>query len=264
MCIAAVIIGAGALGAAGSVYAASKQASGQKQAAQTQQDMFNRIDSENQGYMKTGNDANDNLSKLMGLTKGDPASGGANGSLAEKFNPTQEQLDNYPGYQYALKQGSAAVRNADTPGQGALGSSTVKDLMNFNQGMASQNDGTNFNQVQTQQNNIFNRLNSIVGIGQSAASRTANSGTQLGTGIAQAQAGAAASQAGGIVGATNAISGGASSLAGLMYANAGGGNQVSPPGTYNPSSPGYVAPGSPNFNGPIDQTAGAIGSISGG
>ena len=65
------------------------------------------------------------------------------------------------------------------------------------------------------------------------------------------------------MGATNAISGGASSLAGLMYANSRCGNQVSPPGTYNPSSPGYVAPGSPNFNGPIDQTAGAIGSING-
>ena len=263
MCIAAAIIGAGALGAVGSVIAGGEQASGQRQAANTQKDMFNRIDSENQGYMKSGNDANDNLSKLMGLTPGDPASGGPNGYLAQKFDPTQEQLDKYPGYQYALKQGSAAVRNADTPGEGALGSSTVKDLMNFNQGMASQNYGTYFNQFQTQQNNIFNRLNSIVGIGQSAASRTANSGTQLGQGIAQAQAGAAGSQAGGIVGATNALSGGASNLAGMMYANAGGSNPQGYMGDiHNPD--GSTTVNGYNEQAPIIQTDAAIGSISGG
>jgi hypothetical protein len=142
-----------------------------------------------------------------------------NGYLNSTFNPTQDQLDNYPGYQFALKTGGQAVRNADTPGIGALSGAALKDLTNFNVGTANQYYGQYFNQDQTQKNSIYNRLSQIAGLGQSAAAGVGNSGTQLGTGIAGAQAAAGGSLAAGTMGVGNSLSGGANSLAGMMYLN---------------------------------------------
>ena len=157
---------------------------------------------------------------------GQPSAPGANGigfgSLIKPFSPTQEQLNNYPGYQFALQQGGAAVRNADTPGSGALSGAALKDLTNFNVGTANQYYGQYFNQYQEQQNNIFNRLSGIAGLGQNAASNTGNAGSQLGTGIAQAQAAAGGSQAGGIVGETNSLGGALTTAALLKYGGASG------------------------------------------
>lgn len=254
--IAAAIIGGAAISAIGANSAADTQAAGQQQAAATQKGMFDTINAQEQPFIKAGYGATSNLTDLMGLT-GTPGATGStglpNGYLTSMFNPTQEQLNNYPGYQFALKTGGQAVRNADTPGVGALSGAALKDLMSFNVGTANSYYGKYFDQYQTQQNNIFNRLSSIAGLGQSAASQVGNSGTQLGTGIAQAQAGAAASQAGGIVGATNALAGGANNLAGLMYLN-GGGSSISPStmaGANNSSDPigflnssqGWTTPG---------------------
>ena len=129
------------------------------------------------------------------------------GSLTRQFTP-QDFLNNLdPGYGFALQTGGQAVRNADTPGVGALSGPALKDLMNFNVGTANQYYQNAFNRYTTQQNNIFARLSAIAGLGQNAASNTGAAGTQLGTGIAQAQAAAGGSLAGGIVGATNALGG---------------------------------------------------------
>jgi len=223
MCVAAGMVGAAAIGAIGSTMAADKQASAQKDAQQQQLDMFNTIQKNSQPFMTAGYGATSSLSQLLGLSgaKGSmvPGTGLQNGYLTQQFNPTQAQLNAYPGYQFALQTGGQAIRNADTPGIGALSGAALKDLTNFNVGAASQNYGNYFNQFQTQQSNIFNRLSSIAGLGQSAAAGVGNSGTQLGIGAAQAGAAAGASQAGGIVGASNALGGAASGLGGLAYLN---------------------------------------------
>jgi len=127
------------------------------------------------------------------------------GYLTQTFNPTQQQLENYPGYQFQLSQGDLALNSANSAGGSALSGAAMKNLMSFNQGLAASNYSNYFNQFQTQQNNIFDRLNSIATRGQNAAGNLGTAGTQLGTGIAQAQAGAAGSIAGGIAGASNNI-----------------------------------------------------------
>lgn len=239
---------AAAVGAVGAGLAANTQASGQRQAANTQAGMFNTIVGQEQPFVQAGQGASKTLSELLGTAgptgKGGTATGTGlpGGYLTQQFAPTQAQLNAYPGYQFALQTGGQAVRNADTPGVGALSGPALKDLMSFNVGTANQYYGQYFNQFQQQQNNIFNRLSSIAGIGQAAAGNEAASGTQLGTGIAQAQAGAAASQAGGIVGASNSASGGI----GLSYLLANGGNgqvyDLNNPGGYTQS--GYQVPDS--------------------
>jgi len=137
---------------------------------------------------------------------GTPPTGGIpTGYLSQIFNPTQADLENYPGYQFQLNQGNLALNSANSAGGSALSGAAMKNLMSFNQGLAASNYQNYFNQFQTQQNNIFNRLNTIATMGQNAAGNLGTAGTQLGTGIAQAQAGAAGSIAGGIAGASNNI-----------------------------------------------------------
>jgi len=212
--VAGALIGSSLIGASASKSAADTQASAQTQAANTQQGMFNTINAQEQPFMQAGYGATTKLNDLLG-TSGNTGSDGY-GSLTQPFNPSMDQLENYPGYQFALKTGGQAVRNASTPGSGALSGAALKDLMGFNTGMASQNYQNYFNNTQTQQQNIFSRLSNIANLGQNAASNTGQTGAQLGTGIAQAQAAAGKTQGQGTLNAAGAITGNAIPLAYLM------------------------------------------------
>lgn len=214
--IAVAIGGSAIVGAVGSNLAAGKQASGQEQAANTQQNMFNTIAGYETPFRNAGVNATNALSTDLGLT-GKGAAG--YGSLTAPFTAQDYLANQDPGYQFQLQTGGQAVRNADTPGLGALSGASLKDLMGFNQSMAATGYQNAFNRYQTQTSNVFGRLSGLAGLGQNAASNTGTAGTQLGTGIAQAQAAAAGSQAGGIVGATNALGGAGSSLAYLLNNN---------------------------------------------
>jgi hypothetical protein len=222
------IAGSALIGALGSNAAADTQASGQKAAAATQQHMFDTITQQEQPFIKPGYGAETTLSELLGLNAptgaGDTATGTnlLGGYLTQTFNPTQQQLEQYPGYQFQRDQGNLALQSAASAGGSALSGPALKSLMSFNQGLAASNYSNYFNQFQQQQNNIFNRLSQIATIGQNAAGNLGSSGTQLGTGIAQAQAAAAGSQAAGIIGATNSI-GNSVQLAALMNNGYGGG-----------------------------------------
>ncbi len=216
--IAAAIGGGALIGALGANSAANTQANAQMQAAGIQQGMFNTINQQEQPFMQAGYNATTALNQLLGTASGAPQgmNGLPNGYLTQTFDPTQQQMDQYPGYQFALQTGGQAVRNADTPGVGALSGPALKDLMNFNVGTANQYYNQYYNQFQQQQNNIFSRLSGIAGLGQNAASNVGTSGTNLGTGIAQAVAGAGASQAAGTLGATQSIANSAIPLGYLM------------------------------------------------
>lgn len=236
---AAAVIGGAAIGAIGSNVAAGTQASGQKAAAATQQQMFNTINQQEQPFIQGGYGANTQLQQLMGI--GGDSTAANYGSFNKPFT-SQDYLNNQdPGYQFQLQTGGQALRNADTPGVGSLSGAALKDLMSFNQNMASTGYQNAFNRFQTQQNNVFGRLSGIAGLGQNAATNVGTAGTSLGTGIGQAQAAAAGSQAAGIVGATNSLGGAASSLPYLLGngsssipdLNAGGGSSFAGAGNVN-------------------------------
>lgn len=229
------IVAGAAIGAIGSTMAAGTQADAQKQASQTQLGMFNTINSQEQPFMQAGYGATSKLGDLLGTSGNTGASG--YGSLTQNFTP-QDYLNNQdPGYQFQLQTGGQALRNADTPGVGSLSGAALKDLMSFNQGMASTGYQNAFNRFTTQQNNVFSRLSGIAGLGQNAASNTGTAGTSLGTGMAQAQAAAGGSQAAGIVGASNALGGGSTALGYLMN-NGGGSNPNNNASNWDTESPG--------------------------
>ena len=236
--VAGAVIGGAAIGAYGSNSAANTQAAGQTQAANTQAGMFGSIQKLNQPYVSGGYGA---LSQLLygsgdtytgpgGKTISPTAGGNLNGvganQFTSQFTPADLTANLSPGYAFQLQQGGQAVRNADTPTQGALSGGSLKDLMSFNQGLASTSYQQAYNNWNNTNNTIFGRLSAIAGLGQNAASGVGNAGTTLGTGVAQAQAGAAASQAGGIVGATNAIGNSTTPLAYLLSGQNGQNNDA--------------------------------------
>jgi hypothetical protein len=131
------------------------------------------------------------------------------GSFTEPFDVPHFLQYQDPAYYFRLRQGEQGLRNAASAGSGALSGAALKDLLSFNQDMASQEYGNAFNRYQVQQGNIFSRLSDIARLGQSAAAGVGSAGTQL-----AGQAGQAAWQGGsaagaGIVGAGNALGQGA-------------------------------------------------------
>jgi len=227
MCIAAAIVGGSVIGAGGSILAGNKQAGAQRQAARTQQGMFETITGQERPFVEGGYDSLTTLRQLLGLDAGSGEGGTAGntgleaGSLLKPFNPSMTDLEQYPGYQFAKQQGETALRNSLTPTVGALSGPALKSLINFNQGLATQTYNNAFSNYQTQQNNMFGRLNQLLTLGQNAAGNLGTAGTNLGTGVAQAQAGAGASTAAGLAGAAGGLGNSLSSI-GLM-------NWIKPP-----------------------------------
>lgn len=211
--------------------------------------MFNTIEGNEQPYMTSGNNAETTLNQLLGTSAATGKGGTATGTnlqggyLTSTFNPTMASLENTPGYQFALSQGDQAVQNSAASTTGAVSGAALKGLSSFNQGLASTQYQNSFNNFQTQQNNIFNRLSSIASLGQNAAGNVGNNGAQLGTGVAQAQAAAGAASAAGITGATGNVASGGNTLAALMYLNGNGGSNTAADGATGVSGVNYDGSG---------------------
>jgi hypothetical protein len=160
--------------------------------------------------MQGGYGAEGMLQRLEGLAPG----GGDNGTLNRPF--TADMMKQYsPAYQFQLQQGRQGVLNGDASGVGALSGAASKDLMGYNQNLAGTAFNNAFNQYQSQNQNIYNRLFGLSQLGQSAAANTGAAGSSLiGQGVMPALANVGASQAAGQVGSANAWS---SALQGSSY-----------------------------------------------
>lgn len=155
-----------------------------------------------------------------------PASPGATpngfGSLVQPFTAANwKQLS--PSYGFQLQQGQQGTLNTDAANSGALSGAAQKDLMSFNQGLASNSFNNAFNMYQTQQGNIYQRLAGLTQLGQAAAANTGQQGTALTGQIGQAITNAGTAQAAGQVGVANAYSGALNSASYLPWLYGGGG-----------------------------------------
>jgi hypothetical protein len=146
-----------------------------------------------------------------GGTAGTPAApagtagtAGGFGSLLKPF--TIEDFHNLsPAYQFQLQQGQQGILNRDAGSFGALSGAAQKDLMGFNQGMAQDAFNNAFNQYNTQQGNIYQRLGSVAQLGQSAASNQATGASSFANGIGQSMTNTGTAIGSGIAGAGSAI-----------------------------------------------------------
>lgn len=249
---AGAIAGAGAIGGSlisGSAAksAANTQATAAGNAQQISENEFNTITGQEQPFMTAGTQALSTLDQGLGVGAPNSTAGGMGyGSLTAPFTAQNfQQLS--PAYQFQQQQGMQGVLNGDASGQGALSGATSKDLIGYNQNLANTSFNNAFNQYQTQNQNVYNRLSGIASLGQSAASNTGNQGTALAGQAAQSATNVGTAQAAGTIGQANAASSGLSSLSALPWLmNSSGGSGGLMPG-YGTGSSGttplsYVTP----------------------
>ena len=193
------MVGAAAVGAAGSAYASKKagkaaktQAASADRASQIQQENFEQTRKDLMPYKQAGDTS---LSQLMGQMTPDGY-----------FNQTYTGQDIYsdPSYQFRLQQGQDAIQSSAAAKGGLLTGATLKALQNYGQESASQEYSNAYNRFNADQTNRYNRLSNLVGIGQNAAAQVGNAGAQTAQAVANnTMAGANSIAAGQVASANN-------------------------------------------------------------
>jgi hypothetical protein len=240
-------------------------AQNQNKALGIESGMFNTEQQNEQPFLSAGQGAITSLSQLL-----------QNGSLTPgTFKPpTAADAAANPGYQFALQQGEQAMQNSAAARGGLLTGGTAEALNNYAQGAATQNYQQVYNNaVQNYelglqgQNQQYNQLAGVAGLGLNSAGQIGSVGTSLsgqqantlgqgGAEQAQLIQNAGQAQAAGIVGNANALTSMFNNLGntaqGLTLASllnpSQGASGYSPPGamsTTNPQSPtfGYARGG---------------------
>ena len=233
--------------AGGAQTAALWQAIAAGQAQNNYAQMYGQAKEALNPYVQAGQTSMQNLNTyLTGTGASDAKVGGGGANLLSTFQPTQEQLESTPGYQWAKQQALGAMTNsAAAKGLGTSGN-LVQGIGETATGLASQ---TYQQQLQNYMNQNLQAYNMLMGpsqIGATAAGNLSQAALQTGqlTGNAMMGAGTALGQ--GVMGAANAqaqgtnalyggISSGISSAASLpfmaqMYGQNMGGGNVSPAG----------------------------------
>lgn len=241
--IAAVgAIAGGIIGSQGAQSAADTQAAAAARAQEISQNEFSTITAQESPFMRAGYDTLGQLNYLLGNGKpgtnnvgGSPVASsspaGTYGSLLKPFDMNDfQQLS--PAYNFQKQQGTQGVLNAEAAGSGALSGSAYKDLLDYNQNLANTSFNNAFNQYQTQQGNIYQRLAGITQLGQAAAANTGQQGTALAGQAAQSATNVGSALAAGQVGAANAWSGAIGSAAPWLSSYAGGGMTPYASGSY--------------------------------
>ena len=144
-------------------------------------------------YMNLGNQGVSSLSSMLP-------------DLTHQFNAQDLQSNLAPNYQFMLNQGLGATQMAANVGGG--GSTPTTAATQFAENYAGNAYQNAFNNYQTQNTNIYNRLAGIAGIGQTAVTGLSNLATGTATQQANLGVGGAQAQAAGQVGTANALSSG--------------------------------------------------------
>jgi hypothetical protein len=219
---------------------ASKAADVQAQATQAAQNaqerMFERQVELQEPFRQAGVNA---LNKLIPL------------SDYTKFGMEQYQAD--PGYGFRLSEGMKALDRTAAARGGLLSGATLKGAQRYGQDLASQEYQNAFNRYQTERAAQLNPLQSLAGVGQTAAGTLTNAYGNFGAQTGQNLQDIASARASGYLGQSNALSS-ALGQGGQMYqygqrTNAlsdmygRGGSNVAPVYAATPSYTSSVLPG---------------------
>lgn len=213
--------------------AANLQYQGTQEAARQQREMFDILNKQQEPYRTAGYGGLSKINQMLPyFTQQEKA--------YRPFTAQDLKTNLAPNYEFMKQQGLGAT--AQSVNVASPGSNVDIAKTKFAEDYASnayQNALTNymsqqaqgFSQGQTQQSNIFNRLASIAGIGQTAQSSAQNLGQQTSTNLANLATGGANALAGGQIGAANAYAGGMQNIgnAGMLYSmlSPSGGSNVS-------------------------------------
>jgi len=229
--VAAAIAGSAVVGYVGAQQAASQQANAANNATNAQLQMFHEQQATQKPWLQAGQTA------LNQLTTGTQPGGEFNRPF------TAADLNTYlaPNYQWQLSQGQGALQNQMNAAGGLVSGNAFKGMQDYTQNFASNAYQNAFNNYQTQQSNIYNRLANIAGLGSGAAQSMGSTTAGMSPGIASSMMGYGNAQAAGTMGGANAIGSGLTNYA--MW------NAMSQPQTYSSSAPyNWVTPGSEQAN----------------
>lgn len=254
-------VGGSVVGAVGASKAAGAQADAAKSTAQLQHEdqqaslaeqkrQFDLQQSNMAPWLKAGTQGINTLSGLLSK----PGEGLLTPWTDTFQAPTADQARQTPGYQFALQQGQNTIQNSAAAQGGLLSTGTMKTLDQFSQGLADTTYSDTYNRAldeyqqrynifQGNQTNEFNRLASISGAGQQAATTLGQFGQQAAQNVTNINATAGAQQgnslmaagsarASGYAGIANAVNGGISNISQylllqqLLHPPASGGSDV--------------------------------------
>jgi hypothetical protein len=136
---------------------------------------------------------------------GTPASFNPNAPLAKSFSLSDFNAS--PAYQFNLQEGQKAIDKAANARGNYYAPQTLQDISKFSQGVASGEFQNAFSNYNTNQNNLFNRLNTLSASGQNAAANLGGISTQVGGQVGSNMIGAGNALAAGQVGQANAYAG---------------------------------------------------------
>ncbi len=192
----AAILGAGALGAGASIFgstmAAGAQTAAANKAISAQQSMFNTAKGLAMPFIQGGQDAWKILAPMLGIG-GTPADakniyGGAvqpgYGTLTSPFQPTQQFLEQTPGYQFIKQQGLESTQNSfAAKGLGSSGAA-MKGAADYVTGIAGNTWQQQFEDYQKQIQSIYGMLYGPTQQGAQSAAAVGGQAIQTGQGVA--------------------------------------------------------------------------------
>ena len=230
-------------------------------AIKLQKEMYDTSRADQEPWRQAGANALSQLSYGTGVP-GSATGTGVLGELSKPFSEVDYKED--PGYAFRLSEGIKALdRSASSRGQ-VLSGGALKGLTEYGQNMGSQEYQNAFNRYTTSQNQRFNQLASIAGVGQTANNALGQAGQAYATSAGNTAMSNAANQANAglaLAGVNSSMYSGFGKGAsqgmnalGQWAANAnwgGGGNSYS------------GDPSASNFVGPSQGGSGSYGSSSG-
>lgn len=227
MGLGAAVLGAGAIGAVGSLGSAAIQSSAANHAADLQQQMYQTTRGDLLPYNTAGQAATQQIQNMG----------------AFNFAPTQAQLEATPGYQFNLSQGLKATQNgAAAQGLGSSGAA-LKGAASYASGLADTTYQNQFSNALNSYNTNLAKWQNLAGLGENAAAQTGNAGTMAASNAGQALIGGANATAAGIQGATGNIGNAYISNAflnnGGLYGSGSGASGGLPANIPNATSSGY-------------------------
>jgi hypothetical protein len=174
--VSAAVVGSAVIGSLASSRASSAQSQAAGEATQAQRDIANeQVALQREQYLKNlelnapfreaGLTAQNKLLGYLGLGAGD-------GRYARDFSMADYQAD--PGYAFRLSEGTKALDRTAAARGGLLSGAALKGAQRYGQDLASQEYQNAFNRYQTERAAQLNPLQSLAGVGQTAAGTLTN------------------------------------------------------------------------------------------
>lgn len=188
---AAAVIG-GAISADSARSAANKQSDAANNATALQQGIYNDTVQRNAPFVSGGQSAFNALLGRLGLAGADGSAASGYGSLGHV--PTAAEVMATPGYQFGLTQGQNQLDRLMNARGMSYSGAQLKAAQRYGTDYATTKYDNAFNNLQSGNQQVYNQLMGVSGLGQQSANNTSAYGSQFGTQAGNNMMGAANAQ----------------------------------------------------------------------